>query len=80
MSDYIIEHPTKGVLVSQEYDPIDGDPETNYRSRWSWSKPRTAGLRLVGMRAAEQAMARLPESVRAKSNIRVWGGDWILVP
>jgi len=77
MSGYIIEHPTKGILVDQEYDPIDGDPE--FRSSWAWSKPRSEGLRFDTLAEARTAQRRLSDGVRAKAYLLHFG-NWSVVP
>lgn len=78
MSRYIIEHPTKGVLMSQDYDPIDGEPSTGYKSVWSWSKPRSEALVFNGIASAKMARRRVAEAVVGRVEIRRWG-DWELV-
>ncbi len=75
MSGYIIEHPTKGVLMSQDYDPIDGDPATNYKSVWSWSKPRAEACRFDDLAEAATARRRLADAVAAKAYL-LHHGNW----
>jgi len=63
---FIVEHPTKGVLMDETWD---GD---RWKGRWSWSKPRSAGMRIE-----QEAKAReLAKKYRAQ--VRRWG-DWEVV-
>lgn len=79
MSGYIIEHPTKGILMSQEYDPTDGEPSTEYRSRWSWSKPRPEALYFETRDQAHTAQQRLADNVAVKVYLLNFG-TWSVVP
>jgi hypothetical protein len=75
--EYIIEHPTRGILMDQETS--DG---IHFRTRWAWSKPRTQAKTFNSLFAARIARQSIePEITRTTSQImiRTEDGDWVEV-
>lgn len=66
---YILEHPTRGILV----DEPDCDKESG---TWSWARPRTAARRF-NFREAVHVLNELPAEIRQRTSILVYG-TWLI--
>jgi hypothetical protein len=61
---YVIEHPSRGVLME-----IDFDEKCLPKPRFSWSRPRTEGWLFYSREQADKNFKRLPDKVRSKCTI-----------
>jgi hypothetical protein len=80
MASYIIEHPTRGVLMEQDgIFPHETGPTIHdgWRSRFSWSKPRTEGHHFFSHVEVHRALRRLPPKLLAEVHVlRDEAGHW----
>jgi hypothetical protein len=70
---WIIEHPTRGVLTSQEYDEVLG-----WQRTWTQGAGFAAGTRHHSLKAVRKALGRLRAKERREASVRRWG-TWVLV-
>jgi hypothetical protein len=74
---YVVEHPTRGILVDQERDPYAilsaHAKETGYTTRWSHSRPRTEARQFADLEQAQTVISRIPLRTRSETVILEFG-------
>jgi hypothetical protein len=62
---YVVEHPSRGVLMSLDQDPAGmfSNAYGGWSSRWSWSRPRSDGQTFASVHDAAEAVGRLKPAV-----------------